>query len=262
MTVPARPGPSSFVAALSYPDFVAFAGQLNSPPGGERTYADWMEMGNLYETSILLDLACSTGLTSRTLAAQSGCSAVGVDLSLAAVGEARRRAASKPLAYIQADAAQLPFADRAFTHVAAGSSFGFIAERARALDQIRRVLQPEGRLLIACRHYVDIPPDGLLDKVEQVVGYRPDPRRDYDWWQRFFGRAFARSDERHYVLPSINVAASVQAMAQHLREADHPLSRHSQLVVKACLARFARDRSILADHDAYQALAVMCWWNP
>ena len=100
----------------------------------------------------VIDVGCGTGGTTRRAArlAASG-SALGVDVSAAAVGEARRRARDEGLRNVTfecADAAVHPFPDRRFG--LAISRFGtmFFADPAAAFANIGRALRPSGRLVM------------------------------------------------------------------------------------------------------------------
>ena len=56
---------------MAYPDFVAFIDQDNTPPGGEATVAWWIERAGIDADSHVLDLACNTGFSSRTIGSSS-----------------------------------------------------------------------------------------------------------------------------------------------------------------------------------------------
>ncbi len=93
----------------------------------------------------VLDVGCGGGLLLRDALA-TGASATGVDHSEAMVELARERAPGAQV--LLADAAQLPFADAAFTAVSMSVVFFFLPDPVRALHEARRVLQPEGRLAV------------------------------------------------------------------------------------------------------------------
>jgi 23S rRNA (guanine745-N1)-methyltransferase len=90
---------------------------------------------------VVLDAGCGDGFYLGTLARQSGCSAYGVDISVAAIEAAARRYPECQWMVANADRF-LPFADRAFSIVMS------VTARMNA-PEFRRVLGDEGRLLIA-----------------------------------------------------------------------------------------------------------------
>jgi len=248
---------------LPYADFIALIGQPNSPPGGEIAIRDWIDMAGVDVHSLLLDLACSTGFSSRTIVRQVGCKAVGIDVSGLAIAQARRQAECESLAerlcYLTADAACLPFERRSFSHVIAGSSFGFIAERSQALAECARVLNDQGSLCVAIFYYKSPPPPRLLTEIAACIGYTPSPEHDYTYWYDFFSRSFALQNQREYVLavqPETEVSASVRAFVY----ADSsPLSKYGPNVRKACFERLRAARLVLNKHRRYQGIAVMRW---
>jgi SAM-dependent methyltransferase len=99
-----------------------------------------------------LDLGCSAGLYTRSLAARLGDSGdvVGIDISPSMLKEATRRARKLDVApsFARADAENLPFADASFTGVVCGGSLNEFGDPARTLRERRRVLKPGGRVAI------------------------------------------------------------------------------------------------------------------
>ncbi len=94
----------------------------------------------------VLDLGCGEGAFSAALAA-AGARPIGVDVA----GEALRRAREqhpdldfRPAA----PGAPLPLEDGAVDVVWASEVFAFVPDTARVLAEVRRVLRPEGRLLV------------------------------------------------------------------------------------------------------------------
>lgn len=248
----------SGIGSLPYPDFVALLRQENSPPGGGVTLNYWRQAGDLQRASNVLDLACSTAYCARTLAGALGCSVVGVDVALPCLQVARDLAgksqtASRPL-FVQARAEQLPFADGTFTHVIAGSTFGFIQEREAALREVSRVLHSRGRLLVSVYHYATTPPLRISAQVERAIGYRPDPQRTLAFWKRFFRSNFAIIDCWEFQLgvdPQSKIEAAVR---QQVRRAN-ALAPAEQAEAER---RLLRIRSVLNEHRKYQGVAAMC----
>ncbi|MGH9721516.1 MAG: class I SAM-dependent methyltransferase [Bryobacteraceae bacterium] len=87
----------------------------------------------------LLDLACGAGHLARDAVSRFGCRAAGVDLSEGMLQHAR------PLG-VCADAEHLPFRDATFDIVASGLGLMYFPDPALALEEIRRVVRPGGRV--------------------------------------------------------------------------------------------------------------------
>ncbi len=99
-----------------------------------------------------LDLGCSAGLYTRSLAATLGDrgDVVGIDISPSMLKEAVRRARKLEAtpSFTRADAENLPFADASFAGAVCGGSLNEFGDPARTLRERRRVLEPSGRVAI------------------------------------------------------------------------------------------------------------------
>jgi demethylmenaquinone methyltransferase / 2-methoxy-6-polyprenyl-1,4-benzoquinol methylase len=94
---------------------------------------------------LILDLAAGTGTSSSPLAA-AGATVVAADLSegMLAVGKQRQ----PELAFVNADACKLPFADATFDVVAISFGLRNVENVACVLAEMRRVTRPGGRIVI------------------------------------------------------------------------------------------------------------------
>jgi ubiquinone/menaquinone biosynthesis C-methylase UbiE len=102
----------------------------------------------LDQSDRLLDVGCGPGVAVWE-AAPSVARATGLDLSPAMVARARSRGDGIPnVEIVEGDSAQLPFADRAFTAVLSTTSFHHFPDPDRALGEMRRVLEPSGRIAL------------------------------------------------------------------------------------------------------------------
>jgi len=98
----------------------------------------------------VLDVACGEGYGAALLA--RGASRVtGVDLSAEAVAHARGAYGGVAnLEFVEASCTRLPFPDASFDLVVSFETLEHIAEQAPFLDEVARVLAPEGLLLLSC----------------------------------------------------------------------------------------------------------------
>jgi demethylmenaquinone methyltransferase/2-methoxy-6-polyprenyl-1,4-benzoquinol methylase len=95
----------------------------------------------------VLDLAAGTGVSTVELA-RSGAAAVACDFSLGMLRAGRGVRNRRQVPFVAGDAMHLPFGDATFD--AAVISFGLrnVADVARVLAEMRRVVRPGGRLVI------------------------------------------------------------------------------------------------------------------
>ncbi len=98
-----------------------------------------------------LDLGCSAGLYTRSLALAPGVGdVVGIDISPPMLKEAARRArevGARP-SFARADAKNLPFEDASFSGAVCGGSLNEFGDPSRVLRETRRVLKAGGRLAV------------------------------------------------------------------------------------------------------------------
>ena len=97
----------------------------------------------------VLDAACGEGYGSAMLADSAG-EVTGVDLSEQAIDHARTRYSGRDnLRFEVADATRLPFEDGAFDRIVSFETIEHLAEQELLLAEFRRVLTPEGLLILS-----------------------------------------------------------------------------------------------------------------
>ena len=106
---------------------------------GLRRWREWLARGSTGRT---LELGCGTGRNLRFFRDQTR--TVGLDPSPEALRRARKRAPRTPLVIGSAQA--LPFRDGAFDTVVSSLVFCSVPDPPSALQEVGRVLRPDGRL--------------------------------------------------------------------------------------------------------------------
>jgi ubiquinone/menaquinone biosynthesis C-methylase UbiE len=105
----------------------------------------------------VLDLGCGTGWASRRLARiVTAGQVVGVDVAdemLRRAEETSRKFGNVRFAWGSAES--IPFGDDSFTKILSVESFYYYADQGKALDEVRRVMAPGGRLFILINLYRD-----------------------------------------------------------------------------------------------------------
>lgn len=113
-----------------------------------------VELVQVGSGSVVLDVACGTGVVSRAAARLAGVdgSVTGIDLGEPTLEIARSlplEAGAAPITYICSDAASLPVRDDAFDIAVCQQGLQFFPDRGRALAEMRRALRSGGRLAVA-----------------------------------------------------------------------------------------------------------------
>jgi SAM-dependent methyltransferase len=129
-----------------YEDLWGRLGAELAPPELERRSG--FLLGELSAGDRVLDLGCGDGRFTVLAAAANGVSAVGAEVAEAALARARTTHPSLDFRLVPFDG-PLPFADGEFTLVWASEVIEHVADTARWLSEVRRVLRPAGRLLLS-----------------------------------------------------------------------------------------------------------------
>lgn len=110
---------------------------------------------NLQSNDRVLDLGCGTGWASRRLA-RVAAEVVGLDVADEMLRRAEQSSSSyKNIRYLWGSAESIPAADHYFSKVLSVESFYYYADQGKALDELRRVLAPGGKLFILINLYKD-----------------------------------------------------------------------------------------------------------
>ena len=147
----------------------------------------------------VLDVACGTGVVARSAAERVGStgSVVGVDLSAAMLGVARR--IRPDLEWRQGDAGALPFGAAEFDAVVSQMAMMFFPDPTAALREMRRVVRPTGTVgvLVPGGLTANRPYELFVDIVTRHAG--PDARSLVTTYfalgdREFLSRLFADAD--------------------------------------------------------------------
>jgi ubiquinone/menaquinone biosynthesis C-methylase UbiE len=103
---------------------------------------DWRRWLAAGARGLTLDVGCGTGRSLPHFGA--GTRVIGLDPAPESLVRARRRAPCVPL--VQASAEALPFRAGVFDTVVSSLVFCSVPDQARGLDEVKRVLRPDGRL--------------------------------------------------------------------------------------------------------------------
>ncbi len=114
------------------------------PPGGEQAIAHlFTQAGGLSGGSLVLEIGVGTGRIALPLARHVRM-LVGVDISRQMVNRLLAKRTDEPVYPVLADATRLPFADHLFDAAVAVHVFHLISAWQQALDELARVLRPDG----------------------------------------------------------------------------------------------------------------------
>lgn len=162
-------GPVTPAIELTAHFFDAFAGEYDDWFRGlhQRVATRLVQLAAPRPGEACLDVGCGTGLAAIGLAATVGSQGqvVGLDVSEGMLRLARLRALPNTAFHLTPAEPRLPFRDASFDLVALCDSLAYLGDPARALEEVRRVLRPTGRIALALRWR-------SLDTVAQEVFFR------------------------------------------------------------------------------------------
>lgn len=165
-----------YINQISYTDFVGLINQWNVLPGSYSTLSKWRVFSQLTKDSRLLEIACTTGFSSRELALQSGCSGEGLDISEKSIAMAHyNRDKYAPYIDINYQVADgLTYKSKSkFTHVVVGAALGFFPDPKLMLDHCVDLLADGGYILASPFYGIQDIPSELVGSSQNVFGITP-----------------------------------------------------------------------------------------
>jgi SAM-dependent methyltransferase len=190
---------------ISYTDFIGWINQWNVLPGAYNTLSKWRVYSSLNEKSHLLEIACTTGFSSRELSILSGCGGLGIDISQRSVDTAiKNKEIYSPnikIEYKTADAYR--FLDKkTFTHVVVGSGLGFFDNPKAILEHIPSLLT-DGGMLLASPFYINKKiPQKLVKKAKEIFGINIT-QQNYKQIMSMYSDYEILFEERNILIPEI-----------------------------------------------------------
>ena len=167
---------TEYIKGLSYTDFIGLINQWNVLPGSYVTLSKWACFSRLNKNSRLLEIACTTGFSSRELALLSGCGGEGFDLSEKSIKMAtynkEQYAPKIDFLYSVADGYRYK-SDRPFTHIVVGASLGFFPDPAKMLERCINMLEDGGYILASPFYVTKRPPQVLVERAQKIFGITP-----------------------------------------------------------------------------------------
>jgi SAM-dependent methyltransferase len=129
---------------------MAAIGKTVIHPGGQRSTAELIALGDFAPGQEVLDVGCGVGTTALLLAQRFGCRVTAVDIDPRMIERAKARVAAAGLSdqikVERADIQALPYSSASFDRVVVEAVTMFV-DRPRAASEIVRVCRPGGRVL-------------------------------------------------------------------------------------------------------------------
>lgn len=164
------------IKSMSYTTFVGLINQWNVLPGAYTTLIKWINFSRISKNSKILEVACTTGFSSREIALITGCSGLGFDLSEASVKAANLNkkiyAPKIKFEYIQSDGYQFT-TKKKFTHIIFGAALRFFPDPQKMLARSFNFLEDMGHILSSEFYAVKKIPESLIKTAEKTFDFTP-----------------------------------------------------------------------------------------
>ena len=184
------------------------------PPLFTRWGERLVDAGEVQVEDRVLDVACGTGIVARRVAARTGGdSIVGLDINdgMLAVAEAAAADVQPPIEWRQGDATDLPFSEGSFDVVCCQQALQFFDDPAGAIEEMRRVLAPDGRVAVSVWRPLEYQPGYvvLADALDRLVGEEAGAmmRSPFPAWDDDHLRTLAREAGFEDVAITIEIGA-------------------------------------------------------
>ena len=205
----------------------------------------------------VLDVACGEGYGTALLAREAA-HVTGVDISPDAIAHARKNYAASRAEFAEGSCTRLPLGDASVDVAVSFETLEHIGEQSAFIDELARVLRPEGVLLLSCpnrREYSDV--RGFSNEFHVKELYRDELAALLK--RRFAESAWYGQRPSFFSLIAPEAAAPSQAQLVEVSEANpgEPRAEPAEplyFIVAASASRAALDAlpatvSVLADRD-------------
>lgn len=161
---------------MSYTEFVGFINQWNVLPGAFNTLSKWKVFSDLNKNSKILEIACTTGFSSRELAIMADCSGKAFDIFEKSVNSAienkKKYSPKIKIDYFVEDGYKFKSREK-FTHIILGASLKFFPKPEEILKICLEHLE-DGGFILASPFYIKSPiPESLISEFKKVFGITP-----------------------------------------------------------------------------------------
>lgn len=211
------------ILKMSYPDFVGFINQWNVLPGAYTTLSKWITYSRLNKNSKLLEVACTTGFSSRELSLLSECEGEAFDFSSKSIEMANYNkneyAKNSKINYFVQDGYKYKTKNK-FTHIVVGASLKFFSNPSKILDICVKSLVDNGYILASPFYVTENIPANLIKKAEKIFGVKPTNNKYKDIMNLYKGLEVIYEDRstiiketeeelHHYCKSTIDRAAKI-----------------------------------------------------
>lgn len=175
------------IEQLSYTDFISLIKEENRPSGGKKTIREIAINSFINENSKVLEIGCTNGFSSLEINKITKCNVIGIDINKKSILNAIEKIKlnnldKEKIKFKYGDAENLSeFKDDTFDLIICGNAISFINNKSKAIDEIIRVLKPNGFISIVPLWYKDVINQEIISKVNKELGFEITCYSEKDW---------------------------------------------------------------------------------
>lgn len=171
---------------LSYTDFVSLIKEENRPSGGKFTIRKIAQNAFINENSKVLEIGCTNGFSSIEINKLTNCNVIGIDINQNSIDNAISRILPnnldpKKISFEYGNAEKLRFKDNTFDLIICGNALSFVSDKSKAIEELKRVLKPNGFISIVPIWYYKQPDTDVISKVNKELGFNIKCTYEKDW---------------------------------------------------------------------------------
>ena len=135
---------------------------IDTPWWGEHLFRYNLAKKSVKENFKILDIACGNGYGTMILAKNINSCVVGADISFNVVNECKSRFSLDNLSFLQTNVVKTPFPSNYFDLIVSFETIEHTKEYKSMLIELKRILKPNGLLLLSTPNKLISSPDGII----------------------------------------------------------------------------------------------------
>lgn len=245
---------------LSYTDFISLIREENRPSGGKITIKEIVKNSFLNKYSKVLEIGCTNGFSSIEINKLINCINVGIDININSIKNANDRILKNNLdpnriSFKYGDAEKLEFKDNYFDMIVCGNAISFIQNKENAINEIKRVLKPNGMISIVPIWYKEEPDYDIIKNVNKELGFEINISYEEDWssYEKWGLELYYKKDynflKRSY--------EEIKKYSENLIYSKNHLNIYSEEEKRVIIERWTRIMSVFAENLAMTKFSVI-----
>lgn len=182
------------IEKLSYTDFISLIKEENRPSGGKKTIREIAINSFINEKSNVLEIGCTNGFSSIEINKITKCNIIGIDINKNSISNAIEKIKLNSLdenkiKFEYGNAENLSkFSDNTFDLIICGNAISFMNDKSKVLNELIRILKPNGFISIVPLWYKESPNINLVNKINHELGFDITCYYERDWLNFFHNK--------------------------------------------------------------------------